>query len=108
MVWVTRRPLTLGQVAWRGIGDSTVRIVRVNSDFPEKGGPLSMRCGLRGDLQRLNARLRALLSSSRRTADDDSLKPFRGLVVSDEEAASLLEDLDQSLLRPDHDRQPAS
>jgi AAA+ superfamily predicted ATPase len=57
-------------------------------------------------LQRLNARLRVLLSTCRRTADDDSLKPFRGLVVSDEEAASLLEDLDQWLLRPDQNRQP--
>ena len=82
-----------------------MRIVRVNSDFPEKGGPLSTRCGLQGDLQRLNIRLRVLLSRSRRTADDDSLKPFRGLVVSDEEAASLLEDLDQWLLRPEHTRQ---
>jgi AAA+ superfamily predicted ATPase len=57
-------------------------------------------------LQRLNERLRELLSGYRRTTDDDSLKPFRGLVVSDEEAAGLLEDLDQWLLRPDHNRQP--
>ena len=65
-----------------------------------------MKCGLLEDLQWLNIRLRVLLSSSRRITDDDSLKPFRGLVVSDEEAASLLEDLDQWLLRPDHSRQP--
>jgi AAA+ superfamily predicted ATPase len=80
--------------------------VRANSGIPRKGGPLSTQYRLQGDLQRLNVRLRVLLSSCRRTADDDSLKPFRGLVVSDEEAASLLEDLDQWLLRPDHYRQP--
>lgn len=85
-----------------------MRIVRVNSDCLDEGGALSARCGLQDDLQRLNVRLRALLSRSRRTADDDSLRPFRGLVVSDEEAASLLEDLDEWLLRPEQIRQPNS
>src|ERR1017187_7319710 len=87
-------------------GDWAVSIVRANSGIPLTCGLLSTRCGLRGDLQRLNLRLRVLLSTWLRMADDDSLKPFRGLVVSDEEAAGLLEDLDEWLLRPDQNRQP--
>jgi hypothetical protein len=81
----------------KDVGDLTVFIVQANSDIPRKGSPLSTRCGLQGDLQRLNVRLRVLLSGCRRPADEDSLKPFRGLVISDEEATGLLEDLDQWL-----------
>src|SRR5262252_9488765 len=57
--------------------------------------------GLYRELRRLNGRLRELVAACRRPGPEDPLQPFRGLVVSDEEAACLLDDLDERLARLD-------
>jgi AAA+ superfamily predicted ATPase len=67
----------------------------------KRGVPFAFPSGLHRELHDLNSRLRELLPAGRRLGNEDPLQPFRGLVISDEEATCLLEELDQWLARPE-------